>query len=145
VFIQWLCGQLERSPSLSTRLQIEFPEYAVHANMQHVRDLVQRLDAMDIRCGIDHFGKGFFSFGYLQTLKVHYLKIDGSYTHAIDTDEDNRFFIRALTETAHSIDMQVIAQSVETPAERKVLEALDVDGIQGFLTGKPAPLIQAAS
>ncbi len=145
VFIQWLCGQLEQSPSLSARLQIEFPEYAVHTNMQNVRNLVQRLAAMDFRCGIDHFGRGFFSFGYLRTLKVHYLKIDGSYTQGIDTDEDNRFFFRALTETAHSIDMEVIAQSVETPAERKTLESLDVDGIQGYLTGKPAPLVQAAS
>jgi diguanylate cyclase (GGDEF)-like protein len=145
VFIQWLCGQLEQSPSLSTRLQIEFPEYAVHTNMQNVRNLVQRLDAMGFRCGIDHFGRGFFSFGYLQTMKVHYLKIDGSYTQNIEADEDNRFFIRALTETAHSIDMEVIALSVETPAERKTLESLNVDGIQGYLTGKPAPLVRAAS
>ncbi|MBT8117022.1 MAG: EAL domain-containing protein [Gammaproteobacteria bacterium] len=145
VFIQWLCGQLEQSPSLSARLQIEFSENAVHTNMQNVRNLVQRLADMDFRCGIDHFGRGFFSFGYLRTLKVHYVKIDGSYTQDIDTDEDNRFFFRALTETAHSIDMEVIAQSVETPAERKTLESLDVDGIQGYLTGKPAPLVQAAS
>ena len=145
VFIQWLCSQLEQSPSLPARLQIEFSEYAVHANMHNVRNRVQRLDALGFRCGIDHFGRGFFSFGYLQTMKVHYLKIDGSYTQSIDTDEDNRFFIRALTETAHSIDMEVIAQSVETPAERKTLESLDVDGIQGYLTGKPAPLVRAAS
>ena len=67
------------------------------------------------------------------------LKIDGSYTRNIDTDADNRFLIHALTETAHSIDIDVYAQAVETPAERAALEALGVDGIQGYLTGKPAP------
>ena len=145
LFIQWLCGQLEQSPALSSRLQIEFPEHAAHTHMENVRNLVQRLTAMDFRCGIDHFGTGFASFGYLQTLGVSYLKIDGSFTHGIDTDEDNRFFVHALTETAHSIDIEVIVQSVETPAERSALEALYVDGVQGYLTGKPVPLVQAAS
>ena len=145
LFIKWLCGQLEQSPALSARLQIEFPEYAIHTNMQNVRNLVQRLAAMDFRCGIDHFGRGFSSFGYLRTLGVRYIKIDGSYTHDIDTDEENQFFVHALTETAHSIDIEVIAQSVESPAERTMLESLNVDGIQGYLTGKPVPLVQAAS
>ena len=140
VFIQWLCARLEKSPALKGRLQIEFPEYAVQANMQATRNLVERLGSMGYHCGIDHFGSGFSSFGYLRTLKVQYLKIDGSFTHQIDTDEDNRFFIRSLTDTAHSIDIDVIAQSVESPAERAALEALGIDGIQGYLTGKPEPV-----
>jgi len=55
-------------------------------------------------------------------------------------DEDNRFFIRSLTDTAHSIDIEVIAQAVESPAEREALESLGIDGIQGYLTGKPEPV-----
>jgi diguanylate cyclase (GGDEF)-like protein len=140
VFIQWLCSRLEKSPSLSGRLQIEFPEYAVQANMQNTRNLVERLGSMGYRCGIDHFGNGFSSFGYLRTLKVQYLKIDGSFTHQIDTDEDNRFFIRSLADTAHSIDIEVIAQAVESPGQRAALESLGIDGIQGYLTGKPEPV-----
>lgn len=144
VFIQWLCGKLEETPGLARQLLLEFPEHAVHMHMENARKLVERLALSGYRCGIDHYGRGFSSFGYLRTLKVSYLKIDGSYTRNIDTDTDNRFLIHALTETAHSIDIEVYAQAVETPAERAALEALGVDGIQGYLTGKPVPFESAA-
>jgi EAL domain-containing protein (putative c-di-GMP-specific phosphodiesterase class I) len=72
---------------------------------------------------------------------VQYLKIDGSYTRDIDKDADNRFFVEALVDTAHSIDIKVIAEAVETAAELEVLEAMNVDGIQGYLAGKPEPFI----
>lgn len=143
VFIQWLCGQLESHSSLARRLLIEFPEYAAMMNMQNVRNLVDRLGSLGCRCGIDHFGSGFYSFGYLRTLMIQYLKVDSSYTRNIDTDKDKQFLLKALTETAHSVDVKVIAQAVATPAERKMLESLNVDGIQGYLTGKPLPLTGA--
>ena len=73
-------------------------------------------------------------------MKLHYLKIDSSYTRQIERDTDNQFLVRALTDTAHSVDIAVIAQSVETAAERNRLEDLHLDGIQGFLTGKPTPI-----
>jgi diguanylate cyclase (GGDEF)-like protein len=139
-FIQWLCEQLERNPSIAKRLLIEFPEYTALINIQNVRDLVERLGALGCRCGIDHFGTGFYPFGYLRSLHVSYLKVDGSYTRNIDTEKDNQFFIKALTDTAHSIDIDVIAQAVETPAERAMLESINVDGIQGYLAAKPVQL-----
>lgn len=74
---------------------------------------------------------------------IQYLKVDGSYTRNIDTDKDKQFLLKALTETAHSVDVKVIAQAVATPAERKMLESLNVDGIQGYLTGKPSQLTGA--
>jgi EAL domain-containing protein (putative c-di-GMP-specific phosphodiesterase class I) len=71
---------------------------------------------------------------------VNYLKIDGCYTRHIEQEGDNQFFIRALADTAHSIDIKVIAQTVETEEERNTLMGLKVDGVQGYLTGIPEPL-----
>jgi EAL domain-containing protein (putative c-di-GMP-specific phosphodiesterase class I) len=140
VFVQWLCSQLHAAPASAGRLLIEFPEYGALKNIQETRNFITRLEAHGCYCGIDHFGRGFFSFSYLRSIRVRYLKIDGSYIRGLDKEEDNRFFIKALTDTAHSIDIRVIAQTVETPDERDTLMAMKLDGIQGFLTGKPEKL-----
>jgi diguanylate cyclase (GGDEF)-like protein len=140
VFIDWLCKRLGGSPARAQHLLMEFPEYGVLRNIQEVRKTIERLGEIGCRCGIDHFGRGFYSFGYLRSLKVNYLKIDGSYTRHIEQEDDNQFFVQALADTAHSIDIQVIAQTIETMEERDTVTGLKLDGIQGYLTGKPEPL-----
>ena len=139
-FVQWLCGCLQQSPGIAKRLQFEFPEYGVLRNVRETRHVMERLEALGSGCGIDHFGRGFYSFGYLRSIRASYLKVDASYTRGIDREEDNQFFIKALTDTAHSIDIRVIAQAIETEAERDRIESLNLDGIQGYLTGAPEPL-----
>ena len=140
VFIQWLCSRLKNSPGSAKRIFIEFPEYSALINLQDTRSLTDRLGSLGCHCGIDHFGRGFHSFGYLRNINVSYLKVDGRYTRDIDLEEDNQFLVRALTEAAHSVDIAVIGQAVETRAERNTLTTMHLDGIQGFLTGIPQPL-----
>ena len=120
---------------------VEFTEYSALANVQETGNFIQRLAALGCRCGIDQFGRGFYSFGYLRSIQASYIKIDSSYSRGIDREEDNQFFVQALTDTAHSIDIKVFAQSVETTEERSTIESMNLDGIQGFLTGKPEPLL----
>jgi diguanylate cyclase (GGDEF)-like protein len=142
VFMKWLCSSLSQSPLSATRILIEFPEYAATADLHTTRELVAQLNSLGCKCGIDHFGKGFSSFGYLRSLSLDYLKIDGSFIRNIETDRDNQFFIQSLADTMHSIDIRVYAQAVETRAERTTLEALGIDGIQGYLSGRPEILHQ---
>ncbi|HUT40204.1 MAG TPA: EAL domain-containing protein [Gammaproteobacteria bacterium] len=144
VFIQWLATTLGNAPTLAKRILVEFPEYAVLANIQNAHDLVERLNTLGCRSGIDHFGKGFASFGYLRSMDISYVKIDSSYIRGIDSNVDNRFFVQALTDTLHSLDILVIAQAVETAAERDTLAGLNIDGLQGHLTGRP-DLAQASA
>jgi diguanylate cyclase (GGDEF)-like protein len=139
-FIEWLCKRLGESPALTKHLLMEFPEYGVLRNTREARQTIARLAGIGCRCGIDHFGRGFYSFGYLRNLKVSYLKVDGSYTRHIEQEDDNQFFIQALADTAHSIDIQVIAQTIETVEERDMVKGLRLDGVQGYLTGKPEAL-----
>lgn len=140
VFREWLYRRLHDMPAAANRLLVEFTEYSALANLQETGNFIRRLDRLGCRCGIDQFGRGFYSFGYLRSIQASYIKIDSSYSRGIDREEDNQFFIQALTDTAHSIDIKVIAQSVETTEERSMIESLNLDGIQGFLTGKPEPL-----
>jgi diguanylate cyclase (GGDEF)-like protein len=141
VFVDWLCGQLEQHAPIAGRLIFELPEYGVLADVAALRRFAERIAGYGARCSIDHFGRGFASFGYLSTIKAHSIKIDGSYVRAIDTDQDKRFFVQALIKTARSIDLEIIAESVERQAEWDALREMGVDGVQGYLPGAPVQLV----
>ncbi|MEN8108531.1 MAG: EAL domain-containing protein [Pseudomonadota bacterium] len=139
-FIDWLFEKLSAKPDCRSRLIFELPEHSVLRDTDVAISIIQRLTKLGCGCGIDHFGRCFHSLGYLRNIGVQYLKIDGPYIHGIDQDSDNRFFVQALSDTAHSIDIQIIAEAVETEAEAETIGRLNVDGIQGFLSGKPEPV-----
>jgi diguanylate cyclase (GGDEF)-like protein len=136
-FVDWLCGQLAQKPALARQLRFEVAEYGVVENLAALRGFIQRVAATGARLGLDHFGRGFASFGYLSTLKLDYLKLDGSYIRGIDSNKDNQFFVESVIKIAHGLDIQVIAESVETPAEQDMLKVLRVDGLQGYAIGRP--------
>ncbi len=139
-FLDWLYEKLEANAGIAKRLIFEFPEFSVVSDLDVARMATSRLHALGCRCSIDHFGRGFTSFSYLCSLKLHCIKIDGIYIRDINDDEDNRFFVQSLVRTLHGIDMQVIAVNVEHEEERSTLAELHVDGVQGYLTGKPGAL-----
>jgi diguanylate cyclase (GGDEF)-like protein len=139
-FRDWLCEQLAAVPApVAGQLVFEFAECAVLRDVDSARKLVGQLRERGCRCNIDHFGKGFASFSYLGSLQVQAVKVDGGYIRNIETDRDRRFFVQELTRTLHGIDIQVIAENVETDQQRMTLLELGVDGVQGFLTGRPEP------
>jgi diguanylate cyclase (GGDEF)-like protein len=142
VFMNWLFSSLSQTPASAGRILVEFPEYAATADLHTSRELIEQLTGLGCKCGIDHFGRGFSSFGYLRSMGLDYLKIDGSFVRNIEADRDNQFFIQSLADTLHSIDIRVYAQAVETRSERETLESLGIDGIQGYLSGRPELLRQ---
>ncbi|PAV72664.1 hypothetical protein WR25_03671 [Diploscapter pachys] len=85
------------------------------------------------------FGGRFSMIGNLAHLGLAYLKIDGGYIRNIDQERHKRLFIEAIQRAAHSIDLPLIAERVETEGELKVLRDMGVQGIQGQLVGGPAP------
>ncbi len=137
-FVDWLCARLAEQPGAARRMLFEVTEHGGVEHLDTLREWVRRVGELGAQTGLDHFGKGFASFGYLSTLKLHYLKVDGSFVRGIDQNRDNQFFIDSLTKIAHGLDLTVIAESVEADVERKALESMRVDGVQGFGIGRPA-------
>lgn len=136
-FIDWMCAELAKVPEAAARLLVEVSEYGVVENVDALRDFINRLLQYGTRVGLDHFGRGFSSFGYLSTLKLDYIKIDGSYVRGILENKDNQFFIESVIKVAHGLDVKVFAVSVETEAERNLLVGLGLDGLQGYGEGRP--------
>lgn len=136
-FVDWLCIELGKAPEVASRLLIEVTEYGMIENVDALRDFIARVAAYGTRVGLDHFGRGFSSFGYLSTLKLEYIKIDGSYVRGLLNNKDNQFFIESVIKVAHSLEIKVFVVSVETDEELNLLSSLGVDGVQGYGVGRP--------
>ncbi|MBM7060387.1 EAL domain-containing protein [Pseudomonas sp. UL073] len=128
---------LQRHRQFGPRLVLELeedqlPEQAV------LERLTQRLRSLGFSLSITHFGGRFSMIGNLARLGLAYLKVDGSFIRAIDAESDKRLFLEAMQRAAHSIDLPLIAERVETQGELEVLDAMGIQGVQGQLFGAPA-------
>lgn len=129
---------LAHYPSLGTRLTLEIGEEQVPEH-NVLEQLAKRLRSLGYSLSLQRFGGRFSMIGNLAHLGLAYLKIDGSYIRAIDEESHKRLFIEAIQRAAHSIDLPLIAERVETEGELKVLREMGIQGVQGRLIGEPAP------
>lgn len=136
-FLEWIEQVLTRHEYIARRLILELPEYGVVANLAQLKSLIDRFGRYGVKFSLDHFGRSFSSLAYLKSLKVDYLKVDGSYLRSLDENKDHQFFIQALADIAHGLDIQIIAESVESEEVWKMLHSLNVDGAQGYYVGRP--------
>lgn len=136
-FAEWLYERLAANINLSMRLVFEVPEAEVAHRFDELRTVMQHLRQAGAHFAIDHFGHSAAVIGHLRNLPVDFIKIDGSYIRQIDQNDDKQFFVQTVTGIAHGVGMQVIAEHVETVEELTILQALGVDGIQGYFIGKP--------
>ena len=136
-FVAWLCDMLRKHANVAPRIAFELMEHGATDNLDALRSWVERIAQTGAKTGLDQVGKGFKSFDYLSTLKLDYIKIDGSYARGIQENKDNQFFVDSLVKFAHGMGIYVIAESVETIEERNMLKSLRVDGVKGYGVSKP--------
>lgn len=136
-FMLWLDQQLESFSSVADRIVFEMPEYGAVSMLARVHQLIAVLDRYGSKFSLDHFGRSFSSFAYLRSLKMLYLKVDGGYIRDLVENRDNQFFVHALSEIAHGLEIEVLAESIETEAVWNLLPELNLDGGQGYFLGRP--------
>ncbi|HDS1820200.1 TPA: EAL domain-containing protein [Pseudomonas putida] len=129
---------LSQNAALGPRLTFEIGEEQL-PEQSALEQLTRRLHALGFGLALQRFGGRFSMIGNLAHLGLAYLKIDGSYIRNIDHEQHKRLFIEAIQRAAHSIDLPLIAERVETEGERLMLREMGVGGIQGQLVGEPAP------
>ena len=137
-FVAWLCDILRKHADVAPRIAFELTEHGATDNLDALRGWVERVAETGAKTGLDQVGKGFKSFSYLSTLKLDYIKIDGSYARCIHENKDNQFFVDSLVKFAHGLGIYVIAESVETREEWDALKSLRVNGVKGYGVGQPA-------
>jgi len=117
-------------------LELELTE-SVTANPAAATAVMDALHGLGVRLSLDDFGTGFSSLNYLKRFPLHTLKIDQSFVRDIDTDPDDRAIVRAVIQLARALNLQTIAEGVETDAQHQFLRHEGCDMMQGYRFCRP--------
>lgn len=118
-------------------LELELTESMLMHNTENAIAMLTALDAMGIDISIDDFGTGYSSLTYLKRLPIKALKIDKSFVSDIPGDLDDAAIASTIIVMAHNLDIRVIAEGVETPAQKDFLISHACDSMQGYLFSRP--------
>lgn len=133
-YVRKLLGKTDIDPR---RLCFEVTETAAISNLNTATQFIHTMKALGIRFALDDFGRGMSSFGYLKTLPVDYLKIDGSFVRDMANDAIDYAMVESITRIGHVMGLKVIAEFVEDDATVALLRELGVDYGQGYGIHKP--------
>lgn len=121
-------------------IMLEFTESMLLGNIELARATIERLNELGVRFAIDDFGTGYSSLAYLSALPMDQLKIDQSFVRNIGIKDKDAAIIRTIIDMARTLDMEVLAEGVETQAQRKYLLQHGCGFFQGYLFSRPVPI-----
>ena len=119
------------------QIVIEITEGQIMQEPEKVVEVLAHLGVMGLSLSIDDFGTGQASLTYLKELPVEKLKIDQSFVRDIATNPDDQLIVRATIELAHTLDLKVVAEGVETLAVCEMLAEMNCDHVQGYYISRP--------
>ena len=114
-------------------LELELTESVLMENMEQNIQKLQKLNELGVDIVIDDFGTGYSSLSYLAKLPVSTLKIDRSFIYDLEKSPKNMSIVTAILSLAHSLNLKVIAEGVETEQQLRLLQSLKCDEIQGYI------------
>ncbi|MEG0141155.1 MAG: EAL domain-containing protein, partial [Comamonas sp.] len=130
---------LQRHDVLASQLLCEITESVAMEDTQATQRTFEELREIGVYLSIDDFGTGYSSLNYLRQLPAQQLKIDRSFIRDLETEEDARAVVHAVVHLAHALGLRVVAEGVETAAQRDILLNMHCDELQGYFYAKPMP------
>jgi EAL domain-containing protein (putative c-di-GMP-specific phosphodiesterase class I) len=118
------------------RLSIEITETVLLADLAAAAAELDMVRALGITVAIDDFGTGYTSLAHLQQLPIDTIKIDRSFISQLNMRRGSSL-VRMVTDLGHAIDLNIVAEGVETAEEMDVLQAMGADQLQGYLLSRP--------
>ncbi|MEL0209549.1 MAG: EAL domain-containing protein, partial [Novosphingobium sp.] len=125
------------------RFILEVTEGVMLDRSDHVVEVLKGLQYRGFRIALDDFGIGYSSLSYLRSFQFDRIKIDRSFVQNIEGDLDAHSILRAIVSLGHTLRMKVVAEGVETPMQRALVQAAGCQMIQGHLFWKAMPGIEA--
>jgi diguanylate cyclase (GGDEF)-like protein/PAS domain S-box-containing protein len=120
-------------------LELELTERMLMDDLLDVKPRLAHLKAMGLQISVDDFGTGYSSLGHLKELPIDKIKIDRSFVHDLPANRDSAAIARAIIQMGRSLGLLVVAEGVETEAQRLFLAEQGCDGLQGLLISAPLP------
>lgn len=121
----------------ASQITLEITESVLMQRQAEGRQLLKRLRQADVQIAVDDFGTGYSSLSYLKELDVDYLKIDRSFIRDLESDDNDRAIIEAITEMARRLGIQVIAEGVESENQGDILQQIGCHWLQGYYFARP--------
>ncbi len=138
-FVDMVTRELGEVNLTGTRVELELTETAVMRMEGVTFDALNAVKKLGIVLAVDDFGTGYSSLSYLRRLPVDVIKVDRSFVEDLGRNPDNTAIVTAIVNMAHSLNLRVVAEGVETAEQLAYLRKLQCDTVQGFYIGRPVP------
>lgn len=138
-FVEQVLHALRRSGANAKQLKLELTESMFLDDVDDVIAKMTILKAHGVSFALDDFGTGYSSLSYLQRLPLDQLKIDKSFVRDMLSSKNSATIVSAIVRLAHSLEMDVVAEGVETEQQKQFLAACGCRHYQGFLISRPLP------
>ncbi len=139
-FLDFILKEIKSSGVHPQMLCFEITEQVAVEDITMINALMVSLKALGCKFSLDDFGTGVSSYGYLRSLDVDYLKIDGSFVKNIVNDEVAKTMVQSINQVGHTMNLKVIAEYVENKEIIHLLREMGVDYGQGYEIARPGPL-----
>ncbi|MEO9147753.1 MAG: EAL domain-containing protein [Burkholderiaceae bacterium] len=140
-FHAWAQNQFAGAgPTICSKLCLEITETAAVTNLADAAVFIEQVRALGVKVALDDFGAGASSFGYLKSLRVDLLKIDGQFVRNLQTDPLDAAAVRCFADVARVIGVKTVAEFVDSPQALEQLRAIGVNYAQGYLIHRPEPI-----
>lgn len=136
-FLQRVTNLVQNTNVDTRHIELEITETWLMEDPARARELLHSLKTMGFSLSIDDFGVAYSSMNYLRHFPVDVIKIDRSFIRDMEHEKSSMAIVSAITAMGHSLDLQVLAEGVETDAQLNILKTLGCDLCQGFLFAKP--------
>ena len=144
-FVAQVRRALDRHQVAPQRLKLELTESLLLDNVEATVAKMNELRELGVRFSLDDFGTGYASLAYLKRFPFNQLKVDRSFVRDIESDPDDAALVRAIIAMGDTLHLEVIAEGVETEAQRNYLLAHGCRTFQGYLYGRPVPFQEFAA
>ena len=144
-FLGFVVESLDRSGVPPTSVCFEVTETAILSNVQHAQRFIEVLHGIGCEFSLDDFGSGLGSFSSLKHLPIDYLKIDGTYTRNLRSDQVNQEMVAAMIKLARTMQFRIVAEQVEHQEDFDWLRDIGVDFVQGRFIEAPTALGSATT
>ena len=138
-FREWMSECLHASKDVAEKLSVELSEFGCVKDIKLTREFVNLLRSFGVRFGIDHFGLDPHALEFLREVPPDYIKLDGGLVRGMAENPSGHEHVRAIIKLAHSLEIPVIAQNVESEEMQTMLLLDAVEYGQGYFLGTPQP------